>query len=134
MAQNRLVITPEMEQRLRELRASGVSVRVAAAELRIAKSTAAKRMAKIPKGKAHKPPKAPKASKALKQPGPHQQLQVKLKQAGVKIPESTEIITPATVKVQRHICIPPDYAPICAASVQGQYTGAGLSYRGQAKR
>ena len=134
MAQNRLVITPEMEQRLRELRARGVSVRIAAAELQIAKSTAAKRMAKIPKGEAPKSPKEPKAVKALKQPGPHQEPKVKLQQAGVKLPESAEIITPATVKVQRHICIPPDYAPICAASVQGQYTGAGLTYRGQAKR
>lgn len=134
MPQNRLVITPEVDRRLRELRASGMSVRVAAEELGIAKSTAAKRMSQIPKGEAPKPPKVVKASKAPKQPGPHQQLQVTLKQADVKLPEFAEIITPATVEVQRHICIPPDYAPICAASVQGQYTGAGLTYRGQAKR
>ena len=116
MKKQRVVFTPEMEQQLRDLRAKGATAKEAAAALGIAKNTAANRMARLPA------------------PGPHQQLQVKLKQAGVKIPESAEIITPATVKIQRHICIPPDYAPICAASVQGQYTGAGLTYRGQAKR
>lgn len=113
MKKQRIVFTPEMEQRLITMRSKGFTAKQVAKELGISDKTASKRMARLPRA-----------------PGAHQQLQVKLRREVFSLPAEAKIVMPAGIKVQRHISVLHDKAPICNATVRGLlYEGKELAYR-----
>ncbi|WP_182342690.1 helix-turn-helix domain-containing protein [Comamonas koreensis] len=104
--------TPEMEKRLIEMRKKGLSARQVAAELGVAKSTAASRMALLPK------------------PCGRDKLGEKLGGGSISFKPGAKIVMPKVVKIQRHVSVLSDKAPVCNATVRGlPYDGKELAYR-----
>lgn len=112
MRKPRIELTPEMEKRLMAMRAQGFTAKQVAKELGISDRTAQKRMARFPRV-----------------PAEHQNLKIKPNRGGVSLSAEAEVIMPKHIKIQRCISVLSDKAPICNATVFGEYKGTELAYR-----
>ena len=103
--------TPEMEKKLIKMRKMGWTAQKVADALGIAKSTAAGRMALLPK------------------PCGRDKLDEKIGGGSISFKASAKIVMPKVVKIQRHVSVLSDKAPVCTATVRGRYEGKELAYR-----
>ncbi len=104
--------TKEMEKQLIKMRKMGWTAQKVADALGIAKSTAAGRMALLPK------------------PCGRDKLDEQITRSSIVFKPQAKIVMPAGIKVQRHISVLHDKAPICNATVRGLlYEGTELAYR-----
>lgn len=103
--------TKEMEKQLVKMRKMGWSAQKVADALGIAKSTAAGRMALLPK------------------PCGRDKLSEKTGGGSISFKPGAKIVMPPGVKVQRHVSVPHPKAPICNATMIGEYEAKALFYR-----
>lgn len=103
--------TKEMEKQLIKMRKMGWSAQKVADALGIAKSTAAGRMALLPK------------------PCGRDKLDEKFSRSSLSFKPGAKIVMPSVIRIQRHVSVLSDKAPICNATVRGRYEGKELAYR-----
>lgn len=103
--------TKEMEKHLIRMRKLGWTAQKVADALGVAKSTAAGRMALLPK------------------PCGRDKLDEKFSRSSISFKPDAKIVMPTVIKIYRHVSVLSDKAPVCTATVRWRYEGKELAYR-----